>query len=283
MFTTIQTPVRLEAVSDGLAIHSPYNPAFVAALKAKIPATDRMWDGRRKVWIVSQNHGKALQNLIASYYGQDVKLPKAHSSTAGNEMRLLDVRYIGAAKDRGDGAPTSFAWSGGKWSVIIPKSVLMEWFGQTQQPGEAQTLYGVLGVSQSVDPAELKTSWRRLVRQWHPDVCKEPNAREQFDAIQAAYQVLGDVNQRAKYDAGLAFEAMAKAHSDSQVVSARVIEDWRPPLRCGLILVEGQERLGRFIVNRILQWADIVNANGDVLVTSWVTGNDQYTESWVQP
>jgi len=45
--------------------------------------------------------------------------------------------------------------------------------------------------------------------------------------------------------------------------------------------VEGIEQLGRFIVQRILAWADIGDGRGHVLITSWPMGADTFTESWV--
>lgn len=273
---------RVDLVADSLAITSPYDPNFVAALKATIPASDRKWDGTRKQWMVSPQFGLQLAGLMQQHYGVTVSLPKTTGAPTASEMRLLDVRYLGACKTREDGAETAFAWASGEWSVIIPKPVLLEWFGQTARPDEAQTLYGVLGVSQSVDAAGLKTAWKRLARTWHPDVSREPGSAEQFRTIQEAYQILSDQVKRGKYDAGLAFEAMSKAHSKggAGVVSQN---EWRAPLRCGLILAEGQARLGRFVVSKILQWADIVDQRGRVLVTTWAAGDAHFTEAWLEP
>lgn len=272
---------RIDLVNGALVVTSPYDPNFVTALKTTIPGSDRKWDGASKRWLVSVDYGSRLQRLIAQHYGETVSLPEATGRAQTNEMRLLDVRYIGAAKTREDGAETSYGWSNGEWSVIFPKAALLEWFGQTSRPGEAQTLYGVLGVSQEVDATELKKAWKRLARTWHPDVSREPGSREQFQTIQQAYEILSDEIKRAKYNAGLQFEAMSKAHSPHRDFSD-VIE-WRAPLRCGLILVEGQNRLGRFVVSKILQWADITNVNGEILVTTWGMGDDHFSESWVVP
>jgi len=272
---------RIDLANGALAITSPYDAGFVADLKATIPNSERKWDGTTKRWLVSPNYGSQLQRLVAQHYGVSVSLPEATGTPTASAMRLLDVRYIGAAKEREDGQQTSYGWSAGEWSVIFPKSVLLKWFGQTSRPDEAQTLYGVMGVSQDVSAAELKAAWKRLARTWHPDVSREPGSREQFQAIQAAYEVLNDPTMRAKYDAGLKLEALSKAHTPRHVAVAK--NEYRAPLRCGLILAEGQARLGRFIVSKILQWGDIVNLHGEVLITSWAAGDDHFTESWMQP
>lgn len=273
---------KIDLVSGALAITSPYNQDFVAALKATIPGSDRKWEPSSKRWMVTPFHGLTVQRLLEQHYGATVSLPNLQAGSQQDEIKLLDIRYIGAAKTREDGAETAFAWTGGDWGAIFPKSVLLAWFGQTARPDESQTLYGVLGVSQSVDDVELKKAWRRMARTWHPDVSKEPGSREQFQAIQEAYQILSDAKTRGKYDAGLAFEAMTKAHSSLSGAGRMSQDEWRAPLRCGLILCKGQDRLGRFVVSEIMQWADIVNAKGEILVTSWASGDDGFTESWVE-
>ncbi|KAG5000865.1 hypothetical protein JHK87_021937 [Glycine soja] len=48
--------------------------------------------------------------------------------------------------------------------------------------------YGTLGVSKSASAKEIKASYRRLARQYHPDVNKEPGATEKFKQISTAYE-----------------------------------------------------------------------------------------------
>ena len=266
-------------VAGALAVVTPFDHGFVASLKAAVPTSDRKWDAAQRAWMVEPAHGATVQTLIARHYGQNVDLPAMAHSKPRTEMRLLDVRYIGAAKAREDGSETASGWSEGGWTVIFPKSVLMDYFGQTTRPGESGTLYGVLGVSQSVDADALKKSWRRLVMQWHPDRAKEPGAREQFEAIQVAYDTLSVPKTRARYDAGLALQAMYQQSESTQV---QPHYEWRCPVRCGLILANGQERLGRFLVSDILQWGDIIDKANRTLVTTWAIGDDHFSETWVE-
>ncbi len=60
--------------------------------------------------------------------------------------------------------------------------------------------YQLLGVSRSADADTLKRAYRKLARQYHPDINKEPGAEEKFKEIGRAYEVLADPNTRARYD-----------------------------------------------------------------------------------
>lgn len=60
--------------------------------------------------------------------------------------------------------------------------------------------YEVLGVSRGANDDELKSAFRRLARQYHPDVNNSPDAEERFKEINEAYAVLSDADRRAAYD-----------------------------------------------------------------------------------
>src|SRR5256714_10975606 len=60
--------------------------------------------------------------------------------------------------------------------------------------------YKTLGVPRTVTEKEIKSAYRRLARQYHPDVNKDPKATERFKLINEAYEVLSDQKKRAKYD-----------------------------------------------------------------------------------
>jgi len=60
--------------------------------------------------------------------------------------------------------------------------------------------YDVLGVGRSASQDEVKKAYRRLARQYHPDVNKSPDADAKFKEINEAYQVLSDQEKRATYD-----------------------------------------------------------------------------------
>ncbi|CAN8233366.1 unnamed protein product [Cochlearia groenlandica] len=60
--------------------------------------------------------------------------------------------------------------------------------------------YSTLGVPKSANSKDIKAAYRRLARQYHPDVNKEPGATDKFKEISAAYEVLSDEQKRALYD-----------------------------------------------------------------------------------
>jgi len=60
--------------------------------------------------------------------------------------------------------------------------------------------YEVLGIAKSTSPEEIKAAFRKLARQFHPDVSEEPEAEEKFKEINEAYAVLSDTDKRAAYD-----------------------------------------------------------------------------------
>ncbi|MGG7047832.1 MULTISPECIES: DnaJ C-terminal domain-containing protein [unclassified Campylobacter] len=64
----------------------------------------------------------------------------------------------------------------------------------------SESLYETLGVSKSASADEIKKSYRRLARKYHPDINKDAGAEEKFKEINAAYEILSDEKKRAQYD-----------------------------------------------------------------------------------
>src|SRR3972149_2439259 len=65
----------------------------------------------------------------------------------------------------------------------------------------AKDYYTVIGVPRGASQEEVKQAYRRLAREYHPDVRKDdPQANERFKEINEAYYVLGDPDRRSQYD-----------------------------------------------------------------------------------
>jgi molecular chaperone DnaJ len=60
--------------------------------------------------------------------------------------------------------------------------------------------YETLGVPKNASADDIKSAFRKLARQYHPDVSKEPEAEEKFKEINEAYGILSDPQKRARYD-----------------------------------------------------------------------------------
>jgi molecular chaperone DnaJ len=62
--------------------------------------------------------------------------------------------------------------------------------------------YGILGVRRDASADEIKRAYRKLAREFHPDVNSDPEAHEKFKDINAAYEVLSDPAKREMVDLG---------------------------------------------------------------------------------
>jgi curved DNA-binding protein CbpA len=60
--------------------------------------------------------------------------------------------------------------------------------------------YALLGVAREATTAEIKRAYRKLAKQYHPDVNNNPDAAERFREITDAYDTLTDPERRARYD-----------------------------------------------------------------------------------
>lgn len=64
----------------------------------------------------------------------------------------------------------------------------------------SKSLYETLGVKENASADEIKKSYRKLARKYHPDINKDESAVEKFKEINAAYEVLSDPEKKAQYD-----------------------------------------------------------------------------------
>lgn len=203
--------------------------------------------------------------------------------------RLLEVIYLGRCKDKGRGSQ-AFGWVNGEWKAIFPEDVLRAWFLDTAMPGELSSLYAILGVKATDEAEAIRAGYRRMALQWHPDRNRDPDAHNQFLRIQEAWEILSQPGKRARYDAGLALQASLTRASLTQAslttnshgqAAGTIIEGYRAPLKCGLVLCSVKDSGRWLVVDEIKAWTDITNARGQVLVSSWPMGAKEPVENWV--
>lgn len=66
-----------------------------------------------------------------------------------------------------------------------------------------QNLYRILGIDQGASQADVKKAYRALAKELHPDLNKDDKrVADRFKEVSAAYAILGDEEQRGKYDRG---------------------------------------------------------------------------------
>lgn len=98
-------------------------------------------------------------------------------------------------------------------------------------------LYAILGVNRTATSNEIKSAYRRLARQYHPDVNSDPSATTRFSQISQAYQTLIDPERRKMYDStgNVSVSAVRPASSAAaraarrayyQARADRIVNEW---------------------------------------------------------
>jgi len=266
------------------AVKTPYHKDFPAMLKAAVSIRARNWDGEQKAWIVGADWIQHVLPVIEELYGEKPEIPEL-IKTETETKYSFQLDYVGIPKTRGINEPkTALGFSKDQWRIVFDEDTLKGWFEQCQTGRDLpQTLFSLLLVSEKANDQEIKSGYRRLARQWHPDVCKEENAEAMFKRISDAYQILSDPQKRARYQAGLAFERESN-HEERRgysIFNSSGEQVFIPPLRCGFLTVTGSVQVGRLRVSQILKWEDVTNEQGLTMVSSWSKEREAVVIEWV--
>jgi len=281
--------VQISTMRDGRwKVRFPYNAQAVERIKASVPWYERQWEPRTKAWIVtpSDANEKALRKIDNAHFGGRVAFPQSATMPIGIQFAAaLEIQYIGIPKDRNGKMASSGMLRNAPdrkgWRVIFPEDVLKAWFIPGWQSAGTQTaadtLYSILGIKPDADARGVKTAYRQAAKTWHPDINSDPMAGTKFIEIDDAYKLLRDPLKRKRYDAGLALVATMINPPVKQYSSS----DWRPPIRCGIIVCEGKKIGDFYHVEKIARWAPITNDHGQTLVTTWPFGASESVENWI--
>jgi hypothetical protein len=278
--TPSQTKVTVSIAGADYAVRFNYDKNLVTALQAAVDRSERAWHKTEKVWLVSPEEIETAIKAMQPHTSQTITLPQVKPATPEVVEKTFQVDYIGATQDRGK-RKSAYGSINGDWSAEFSEEVLKRFFEGEAAPQSStglQTLYQVLCIVESSTAEQIKSAYRRLARQWHPDICSEPDAQERFMGIDNAYKTLSNPEMKKRYDAGLYFERQDRQPQQSH--RSYRFDSYRPPLRCGLITARGTVRLMRFLVSEILKWEDVTR-DGLVMTSSWPKGAETFLIQWI--
>src|SRR5437588_4913327 len=116
--------------------------------------------------------------------------PRGHRGAAQRRGRRPHRARDRALRVR-DGRPRPAARAGGRVAPGRTRALMAVAF---------RDYYETLGVGRDASEEDIRRSYRRLARQYHPDVNKEEGAEDRFKEISEAYEVLRDPEKRERYD-----------------------------------------------------------------------------------
>ncbi|MES1024457.1 DnaJ domain-containing protein [Gloeocapsa sp. BRSZ] len=117
----------------------------------------------------------------------------------------------------------------------------------------ASNHYDTLDVNAAASQAEIKQAYRRLVKKFHPDSHQDTADHEQIIRINAAYEVLGDVQKRQSYDEQLLTQKTTRRERQQRTAAAQ--NQYRSSRQTGR---DADEELARWLhqvyqpVNRLI-------------------------------
>lgn len=87
--------------------------------------------------------------------------------------------------------------------------------------------YEILGIKKTASTEDIKHKYRKLVKQWHPDVNKNNEAEVKFIKIIEAYEVLSDVTKRKRFDSMINTNIyMSSPINNNNNISSPIIKFW---------------------------------------------------------
>lgn len=243
-----------------VAIRFAYNETVIAWLKTSIPKGQRSWDPDKKQWVLNDD---AYVQFTKEF--PDLKHISEVVNNDNAETQEFYLEYIGRPKYTFTNQRVmSYGWKDQKIVLGITIEAFQKWF-------RVGTLYQQLGIREVIqDQSEIRKAYLRLARQWHPDVCREPNAQEEFLKIKKMYDILSNPQKKKKYDLGLKLFGAAEKS---------IIQPGMPiPMRCGILTGKIEMSPHKTLVD-ISSWKDITK-DSSILVSTW--RGETYSTEWIE-
>ena len=103
--------------------------------------------------------------------------------------------------------------------------------------------YSILGISKQASPDDIKSAYRKLAKELHPDVNKANDAEDRFKKVSEAYETLSDPKKKLAYDNQGSFFAQAQAAQAAKMMGK---------------MSAGLERLVGEILKPKVDWRDVL-------------------------
>ena len=132
----------------------------------------------------------------ASRHSQLLPLPSAAPAPSA----LPRLGGLGFRETRTPQTPQLSTLLGRRWPPFAPGVGGVGSGTRAFASARNQTYYQVLGVSSSASQAEIKKAYLGEAKKCHPDLNPSKDAKEKFQQLAEAYQVLGDPDKRQQYD-----------------------------------------------------------------------------------
>lgn len=105
------------------------------------------------------------------------------------------------------------------------------------------THYDTLGLRPDASPSEIKSAYRKLARELHPDVNDNPGAKEAFQKLQLSYEVLSDPRRKRAYDDIIKAPSSASTQVGAGVASRGMTRAEKDRLEAEELRLKAEERM----------------------------------------
>lgn len=266
------TNVTMRAVGSICIIQTRYDPALTETIK-RLPAWARGWNKEQKWWEIAPVLAPAVAEWLSAATGRPIAPPPPDAYTPPKPVTIRAL-YVAKVKGEDDWAAAHVMDEHRHWSAALWGPAVRQWFGAAS--AAPATLYSLIGVAETATTDEIERAIKRALRQWHPDVCREPDAADRTRAILEARAILTVPALRARYNAGLAAERLTRGSGGITRAG-----EYRPPLRSGIICGRGYTVVEKHVLVEITQWEDLTDAHGRTAVVSFPTGVNDPVVMWI--